>query len=163
MVEKLEGFGINLLRRPPSKGNPISANGSEMAISGEVTLDVKLMGTSSDSKMCGPASPGPEAVWLQNCNFAIFNSLAADVILGVKSLQALQFRLGKNSIQVGPTNLSVCSVGPSEDSEELVLRDSIQIGEETWGLYVLKDPGEQNQPISMELRKIKWIAIVKST
>ena len=101
----------------------------------------------SGSEMCGPAGPGPEAVWLQNCNFAIFNSLAADVILGVKSLQALQFRLGKNSIQVGPTNLSVCSVGPSEDSEELVLRDSIQIGEETWGLYVLKDSGEQNQPI----------------
>ena len=69
-----------------------------------------------------------------------------DVILGANP-EALHFRLGKNSIQVGPTNLSVCSVGPSEDSEELVLRDSIQIGEETWGLYVLKDPGEQNQPI----------------
>ena len=72
-------------------------------------------------------------------------------------------RVGKKSIQVEPQNLSVCSVEPSEDSEELVLRDSIQIGEETWGLYVLKDPGEQNQPISMELRKIKWIAIVKNT
>ena len=74
------------------------------------------------------------------------SSLAVDVILGANP-EALHFRLGKNSIQVGPTNLSVCSVGPSEDSKELVLRDSIQIGEETWGLYVLKDPGEQNQPI----------------
>ena len=25
-----------------------------------------------DSEMCGPAGPGPEAVWLQNCNFAKF-------------------------------------------------------------------------------------------
>ena len=59
------------------------------------------------------------------------------------------------STQVGPTNLSVCRVGPSGDSEELVLRDSIQIGEETWGMYVLKDPGEKNQPIDMKIKKIK--------
>ena len=72
--------------------------------------------------------------------------------------------MGKKSTQVGPTNLSVCRVGPSEDSEELVLRDSIQIGEETWGMYVLKDPGEKNQPIDMKIKKSnEWIAIVKST
>ena len=106
------------------------------------------MGTFStcEEEMCGPAGPGPEAVWLQNCNFAKFKlGYGCDSCREVP--EALQFRLGKNSILVGPTNLSVCSVGPSEDSEELVLRDSIQIGEETWGLYVLKDPGEQNQPI----------------
>ena len=119
-----------------------------MANSGEVTLDVKLMATSSNPLLKGRSSLSPcdEAVLLQDCNLAIFRNLTTDVILGVKSLQALQFRMRKNSIQVGPAELLVCSVGPSEESEKMVLRDSIQHGETRWDLYVI-GPGENHQSI----------------
>ena len=85
-----------------------------MTIQGKVTFKSCTKKVDMIDTLQGPRSDKnvqlDNEVQLINCEFVIIKDLNHDVILGVNTLRALQFTMGRDDIKVGPDKLSICQV-----------------------------------------------------
>ena len=143
ILDRLRGANIAFEITSSSRRDPGAANGQRMHIQGEVKLNLKLGENPSERKK----SRSPlrdknvtndwDEVQLVNCDFVIFKELNHEVILGCKTLRALQFTLGKNEISIGPAK-TICQVVPSTQGVELLrLQSETATVSNKWGLYFL--------------------------